>query len=555
MIAELPLAGRFRDTEYQAKSLSRTFEPAPFVFERFFRRCAAIREDKRVRRVLVLAKSSFQTTTAAALEEIRTELIALREAGKELFYYASDYRDRDLYLASACSQRLMHPLGFLRCAGLAHPHFFFRRLADRYDVSVQVVRRGKYKSAADRFRLDAIDPATLEQYQRYLELSAAHLHETILEAYEKDFGELYELLSGEVLTAATAAARGWVDRVASLHEIRDEWRREKLKTRSVRVPRRVGRGRRIAVLTFEGSIAEGSNDFNPLLGQVIGAQTFVPRIEHLRRNKKVKAVVLRINSGGGSAVGSEEIRGALARLGSEKPLVISMSELAGSGGYWISLTGSTVVASSTSLTGSIGAITIAANVGDALRKQGITHSVVKTHDHADVEASLRALEGDELASLDLQVGSIYDRFVDLVATTRGLERHEAEDRAQGRIWAGADAHAMRLVDRIGGLREAIDAARSQAGLHRARVEFYPRVKHSFVERIIFGAARRTASGTLRAPSIPHDRALAISAIRALASLAGRPMLLDPFVLRSAPSPIGSLHTGAFNAFDADLEVE
>lgn len=535
MIAELTLSGTYRETAYQVKSLMRVSRRGTFRLDRFYARCQAIRSNRRVTRVLVHVKRDFTAATVAALEEIRAHLEELAADGTELVFYATEYRDEHLYLASACSQRLLHPLGSLRCQGLARTNVFFKRLGDRLGAKVQVIRRGAYKSAMDRFRLDEIDPANLEQYSRWLEVGAAALHSTICEGYGKRRDELDELLAGRLLSSAEALEAGWVDRTVPLESLRAEWKEQKQKIRTPKARDHVGRGKRIAVLFFEGSIVEGKSSYNAALGQMIGSETFVKQVDALRRNARVKAVVLRVNSGGGSAVASEDIRTALVRLADAKPLVVSMSEVAGSGGYWIAMTGTTVFALRTTLTGSIGVINLALHLGRALEKQGITHSTIRTHDHADAGAIWRPLEDAELEEVDGQVHAIYERFLALVGEHRSMSRDEVHERAQGRVWAGLDAEAQRLVDRLGGLSDAIAEAQSRAGLSRARIEFHPRMKYSLVERMIY--SRGNAAAVVAA---------VVGGVRAVDRFTGRSLVLEP---------IGLFDPRTLDVFNADLEIE
>ena len=545
MFAELTLAGTYRETQFQAKSVLRRSAGELFLFDRFYRQCDRIRNDRRITRVLVRAKSSFATTTVAALEEIHDELRRIVESGTEVYFSASDYRDAHLYLASACSRRTMHPLGSLRCAGLARNSLFFKRLADRLGIRVQVARRGKYKSAMDRFRLDTIDDANLEQYQLWLDTSAERLHESILTGYRIDRPQLDRLLDGALLDAKAACEAGWIDETISAAGLVERWKQEKVRRKRIK-PKKHARGKRVAVLVFEGSILEGRNRMNPLVGQAIGADTFVKHIDTLRKKRSVRGVVLRVSSGGGSAIASEDIRTALARLAEEKPLVVSMSEIAGSGGYWIATAGAAIYALATTLTGSIGVINVAADVGAALAKQGVTHSTVRTHPHADAASGLRPLTEDELAELDGQVASIYDRFIELVAKSRDLDPAEVHERAQGRIWSGLHAHANRLVDHIGGLTAAIEDATRRAGLERPRFEFYPEVRYSFLERLLYGSGSR-AGVDLRSIVDLWSTGLGIrAALASISEIANQPLLLDPRSLLDADLRL---------PLDADIEIE
>ena len=545
MYAELTLSGTCRDADRQVRSLLSISTRDSFVFTTFFRTCAAIRTDRRVRRVLVHVKPTFSSPMPAALEEIRRELERLSEAGKELVFYATDYRDAHLYLASACAQRVLHPLGALRCTGIARNSLFFKRLADRLGIRFQIVRRGKFKSAADRLRLETIDPANLEQYQRWIDHAASHLHDTIAGGYARPRADLDAMLCGRSLDASEALEQGWIDEASTIESLRDRWKNEKVRPRTVKTRRSLGRGKRVAVLSFEGAIVEGRSRMNPLLGQTMGSETFVKQVDSLRRRRRVRAVVLRVNSGGGSAVASEDIRSALVRLAGDKPLLVSMSAVAGSGGYWISMTGSPVYACATTLTGSIGVINIAVDAGTALADQGITHSVVKTHEHADAGTGLRPLSPQELEDLDRQVGSVYERFLRLVADNRSIGVGEVHERAQGRVWAGEDAVEQRLVDRTGGLADAVEEARKAAGLRRARVVFLPHTKRSLLERLVSREGRPVEmEESLRLQSI-------VGCARSLLRIANRPLVIEPAAL-AIPH---LLDAGGLDLFDADVQVE
>lgn len=549
MFTEVVLEGSYRETGPQVKSLARLKSGKELRFDSFFRLCHAIAEDRKVSRVLIRVKPGFTTRTSAALQEIREQLERIAAGGKELVFFATDYRDEHLYLASACHRRVIHPLATVRATGLAASRIYFKRILDEYGIDAQVVRRGRYKSAGDPVRVDSTDPHYAEEYQRFLDVTCEHLHRVTLAGCGKDATELETMLAGRVLTADEALEHGWVSEIATREQVLRAWEDEQIKRRSVRVRSHIGRGRRVAVLTFEGSIVEGENRFQPLLGQAIGADSFVKHVHRLRRDRKTAAVVLRVNSGGGSAVASEDIRVALVRLAEEKPLVVSMSELAGSGGYWISMNGATVFARDTTLTGSIGVINIALAYGHALERRGVTHGVLRTHEHADAMAGLRALSDAELAELDRQVASIYDRFLDLVSGSRSLSRDEVDERAQGRIWAGADAHERRLVDRLGGLADAIDEAKRLASLGRARIEFHPQVRTSFIARLIARATTTVVGTHALAPRSVASLAVGIAA--AIRPLLGVPLLLTPI----APDAATLFDARSADLLNQDLEIE
>ena len=542
MYAELTLSGSYRETGSRINSFVAGARRESFYFEEFYRRCATIRTNRRIRRVLVHVKASFSAAGIAPLEEIRHELQRLAESGKELVFFATEYRDIHLYLASVCARRIIHPLGSVSCVGFARTAVYLKRITERLGIPIEVVRRGRYKSAADPVRIDAMDPAEAEQWRAWLETVTGTVHEAIATGYGVERSALGELLAGRTLDATEACERGWVEDAAPIDEIRERWRAEGGRRARLRVKRHAGTGKRICVLVFEGAIVEGADRNHPLLGQSVGSDSFVRQVDRLSRSRRVKAVVLRVASGGGSAIASEDIRCALTRLAGRKPLVVSMGAIAGSGGYWIAMTGSTVVARATTLTGSIGVITLVAALGEALARHDITHSTIRTHEHADAQRGFRPLTPVEIAELDRQVGSIYERFIELVARTRTMDPDLVRENAEGRVWSGRHACDRGLVDRVGGLADAVEEARQVAGISKARVDFLPGSKRSLIARLLGGASRSTVSpippyGVLRAPAATID------------DLVNRPLLLCP------AGRTGLLDARALDLLDAYLQIE
>lgn len=483
MFTTITLSGRYREIDPQVTSLARAGSEN-FVFVDFYRRCAAICDHGKVDHVLVAVESSFECSSAAGLEEIRSQLMRVRNSGKELLLWSSDISDTTLYLASACNRRFMSPVGSLSNTGIASPSIYLRRLLDRLHVEVEIVRRGKFKSAAEGLRRQEMDEADREQREAYLADVVSRRHQAVLDGYGKSVDALEELLSGVTLDAAGAIERGWIDEAVSLSDLRKRLKDDQKKEAKIKVRSHIGRGKRVAVLVFEGSIIDGRSRELPLLGQSIGSSDFVGQIERLRKDKKVAAVVLRVNSGGGSATASEEIRCALAQLDREKPVIMSMGSTAASGGYWISATGRKLFALPGTLTGSIGAVSATINALRGFEEIGVTETTVKTHESADRGTIFRAPTEADLADMERQIESTYQEFLSLVSRVRGKSADEIDQVAQGRIWSGERAAGHGLIDELGGLHEAISEAQSQAGLRRSRIVFGPSTKPGLVQRIL-----------------------------------------------------------------------
>ncbi len=541
------LSGTYRESAPPVRTPLAALSGKAFRFDRFYLLAKSIIASSRIDRVLVVVDSSFKVGFVAGLESIRDLLGQLVDTGKEVWFHATDYSDAHLYLASRCTNRVISPLGTLRCVGLFRTAFFVKRVLDRYGLQIQLSRRGRYKSASDRFRLESIDPLNREQYAAWMDVGARTLHEAIIEGYGRPSEDLATLLDGQILDAQSALADGWVDTVSTVGALTAEWEKQKHRTRRLKIPSHVGRGKTVAVLIIEGAIRRGKSAFNPLFGASVGSDSLVKSITALQKSKSIGSVVLRINSGGGDAAASEDIRAALERLAAVKPLVVSMSEVAGSGGYWIATPGSTIIAERSTLTGSIGVIALSVAFRNPLEHFGVTHSTLATHEHADAQSGMRPLSEPEFTQLDDQVESIYARFLKLVSDSRGQNVNRVREHAEGRVWSGSDAARIGLVDQVGGLDAAIDSARAAAGLGHARVAFYPRVRRSFLQRLI---ARPFAGLTLPTADL--------AGIQDVFELAGKPLLIQPeslvplFGTDGVASGIRELHLRGLDLFHTDL---
>ncbi len=395
--AKLVLSGRYRETGDQTGGLF-TASKRTFRYDEFKIRVEWIIKDRRIDRVLLELKEDFQPGLFAGLEELRRQVGRLRGAGKTVFIFAKSYSTLGLYLAASCDEKILHPLGSLSFLGLSRTFLFFKGIMDRHGLGMEIIRRGKYKSAGDRFRTESLDRAAEEEYRVYFSSTMAEIRRRVAEGFDKRDNEIDELLNGRILDAEEARAEAWIDRSCTVDTLEKEWREEKKrKKKKLKSPgSSYGKGRkRIAVLVFEGAVVDGKTRRLPLLGQAVGSDSFVPEIEKLRKDRRVKGVVLRINSGGGSAAASEDILDALSRLGEKKPLIVSMSEVAGSGGYWISCAARRLFVSGTSLTGSIGVIVMLGQLREFLRRHGITETVLKTAPHADLGSALRQMTEKE----------------------------------------------------------------------------------------------------------------------------------------------------------------
>lgn len=492
-----------------------------FRLDRLMELGAWVSRRKSIANVLVIRHQDFHAPAFGALESIHAVLRGMAGQQKELWYYATEYDLVDIYLSGACTHRIIHPLGTLCLRGLAWQQLFFKEMLDKHGVEVDVFRRGSYKSVADPFRCTTFDQYNREQIERLLEVMVQTLSSEIMKVSAYSQQILDSLLQGATLTAADAVAKQLVTEALSEHELRNRWKQDKL---SEAVKKRYrghfGSGMRIAVLVFEGSIVDGSNREDALMGQCIGDDFMVKQIRKLRENKRIKGVVFRINSGGGSATASESIQRELRFLSAEKPLVVSIGPMAASGGYWISTPGQRVFAQATSVTGSIGVIMLHMNIRKPLQNLGLGSETVKQGEFADFGSALRSLSPTERDVLEQMVDYYYQEFLKLVGNARSMSPEQVHAYAEGRLWTGTDALKRGLVDEIGGLEEALTHLRRALKAETSRITFHPVVKQPWLARMINSNMEKDAVAASSAQAI----------LKSCCMVQGRPLLIEPFCL-------------------------
>lgn len=457
-------------------------------------------------------------TGYAALKEVRAAIEEFRAAGKPVKGYFNLLSTREYYLASAADDLVLDPYGALAMPGLASRPVFFAGAFEKFGVGVQVTRAGKYKSAVEPYTRRDMSPENRAQVQGLLDDIWAELAGTVAEARGLTRDEFQQLMDTKgLLRGEEAAEHKLVDRAAYYDEVQAELKKQtgvKSGTKSFKQvdlksyarqvssgglePRRLasagaegGSGGRVAVVYAEGPIVDGEGEEE---GFVWG-ETFAKEIRRLRQDEKIKAIVLRVNSPGGSASASEAILRELALARQVKPVVVSLGTVAASGGYWIATQADRLFAEEATITGSIGVFGMFLNVqGLANDRLGLTFDTVKTGKFADATSVTRPKTEDELAVMQRMVDWIYEQFVAKVAEARKLDRAAVHEIAQGRVWSGAQAKRLGLVDEIGGLSAAIAHAAERAGLDEDfRVSEYPRGK-PLAEKIAesLGGKRRQA---------------------------------------------------------------
>lgn len=520
----ITLSGKFRETGPLAKSPMLATAGPQFRLDRFLATVQSIGSSRKIDRVLISAKSDFHVTLFAGLEAIRKAMLELRAHGKKTMFFAQSYGTKELYLATAADERYVHPLGSVRFPGLSFSSLYLGKAVRELDIEGYVARRGSFKTAPERFMRTDMSAADREQYGRYIDVVMKTLTEDIVSTGIMTREDIDELLSGRIISPNEAIERGWLTGSLTAEGYRQNLKEKKQKSREVKSRPRSTRGRRVAVLVFEGAVGDGRSRYSPLTGQSIGPDSYVPVIRKLKDSRLIEGVVFRVNSGGGSATGSDDILEELGRLAEKKPLVTSFAEVAASGGYWMACRSERIFAERTTLTGSIGAFMLSIHAEKLFKRFGIFSSGIRTGASADAGSVFRALTAFERQQIELEIERVYQAFLEKVATARGKDIAQIDAIGRGRVWSGQDAVEIGLVDELGGIPEAAEYLRRKTNKLKAGIEFHPRMKYSMVERIVYGNIGR---GSTSVVGIADPIEIARSISREVEAMNGKAMLLMP----------------------------
>ena len=430
-------------------------------------------------------------TSSANIEEIRNRLISFKESGKFIISYSEAYTQSAYYLASVSDKIYMFPDGILDIHGMASQSMFYKHLFEKLDIEMQIIRpaNNKFKSAVEPYFLDKMSEANKEQTSVLLNSVWNKISNDISASRNIDVNTINKLADDMTLMFDTQAAidYGFIDELiykdqllAKLHNLTNTADNKKLNiiknTQYAKVRPELMKGEdMIAIVYASGQIIDGKGDES-----TIGSTTLSEAIRKARTDKKVKAIVMRVNSPGGSAVASEVIRREVELAAKEKPFVVSMGNYAASGGYWISSTADYIFADPNTLTGSIGVFGTFPNLeGFFNDKVGLTFDEVKTNKNADFGSITKPLTPYQMTMLQKNVTNTYDEFITLVAETRGLRKTFVDSIGQGRVWSGTDAIEIGLVDELGGIDKAIAYAAEKSGLTSYSIKEYPKQIDAF----------------------------------------------------------------------------
>lgn len=430
---------------------------------------AAAAEDRIIG--ILLHDGGPQCEDWAQRRELRAALARFRTTGKQIWAYSTGWDEASWYLATAADEILIAPLGLFECNGLAAEMFYFADALAKIGVNVQTTRVGKFKSAVEPFTLSRSSPENDEQVRAVLDSIETAFLEDCAGARQLELAELRAFAAAPgICEAEEAVRRGFVDRVAPWDELLTTLKERAGTDRDTGSFQQVScadwltkaqderRGEvLVAVVHASGEIVDGESSMQ------VGGATLARSLRAARLDPEVDAVVLRVNSPGGSALASEVIRREVELTRAAKPIVVSMGGVAASGGYWISCSATRILAEPATVTGSIGVLALLPDFSPLLDRAGVHVSTVRTAPGADSMSLFRARSEAELAQIQAVVDGIYEGFLDRVAAGRKMPRERVEEIAQGRIWSGTDALALGLVDAIGSLGDAVRAAADLGG--------------------------------------------------------------------------------------------
>jgi protease-4 len=471
------------------------------------------RQDKRIVALYLDGSrtSAGNGTGLATLKEVREALERFRSAGKKIIAYNVNLGKQAYYLSSVADTVILNPMGTVEINGFSSQQLFYTGALEKFGIGVQVIRVGKYKSAVEPFVLKKLSQENRQQTQALLSDLWGEFVTTVGKSRKITPRQLQAIADSQgEFTASEARTRRLVDKVAYLDEVVADLKQltgsseEDKSFRQIRIStyakvedkdfkKRTSKNK-IALVYAEGEIVNGQGS-----GQQVGGDRLARQLRQLRQDEDIKAVVLRINSPGGSVTASEEIQREVRLSRDKKPVIVSMGDYAASGGYWIATGANHIFAEPNTITGSIGVFGLQFNVQKLANSNGLTWDVVKTGRYADRTTISRPKTPQELAIAQKWVNQIYDQFLNKVAESRKLPKQKVAQIAQGRVWSGQDAKALGLVDEIGGIDDAIEYAAKQAKLgENWELEEYPKLR-SLEQRILETLTNEASARTQKVP--------------------------------------------------------
>jgi len=453
--------------------------------------------DRRIRSLLL--RVGYLECDWAKVSEIRDFVLDFRKSGKPAYAYIEEAPefDKEYYLATACDRIILHPLGWLGVNGVGGWVPFLKEGLDKLGVAAEVEHVEEFKTAYNMFTEKGLTPAHRTMMETIYDSIYSEYVQALSAARKKTAEEVTSIIDAGLYQGRKALDAGLVDDLLYEDELGKLLQDKGRSLRRIRLaeysrisPASLGleTGRKVALIYAMGPIMSGEGGY-----QVIGGRTLSRWIRRAREDRSVAAIVLRVDSPGGSAVASDVIWREVFLAKKEKPVVVSMSDLAGSGGYWIAMAAHKIVAQPQTLTGSIGVLAGKFNLVGLYEKLGITAEKMTRGRRADMFSTFRPLTPEERRFLKEQILWTYDQFLNKVAEGRNLAKEAVNEIGRGRVWTGQQAREIKLVDELGGLDRAIELAKSLAGIpagEDVRLVVWP--KRTSIFNLVLGRAETGA---------------------------------------------------------------
>lgn len=406
----------------------------------------------------------------AKVNEFREAILDFRTSGKKAVAYIEEAPecDKEYFLATACDSVILHPLGWLGINGIGGYIPFLKKALDKLGIEAEFEHVEEYKTAYNMFTEEGFTPSHRQMLESIYSDIFSHYVKTIAASRNKPEEEVKRLIDHGLYQGENALKAGIVDDLLYEDELESLFKDKEKKLHKIRLseygkvkPTALGldKGKKIALIYGMGPIHTGESFY-----QTIGSRTVSRWIRKAREDKSIAAIVFRVDSPGGSAVASDVIWREVFLAKKEKPFIVSMSDMAGSGGYWISMTAHKIVAQPQTLTGSIGVLAGKFNLARFYEKLGITSEKLTYGDKADLFTTFRGLTPEEKKLLKDEILWTYDRFLSKVAEGRNMTKEDVDKVGKGRVWTGSQAKEVNLVDEMGGLTQAIEQAKKLAGI-------------------------------------------------------------------------------------------
>lgn len=500
-----PIRERSATNPFDGFSIGNLIPERDLGLDDILKNIAKAKRDSRVKGIF-LNLSTVQAGLAT-VEEIRNALVDFKQSKKFIYAYSEDYSQGAYYLATVADKIYLNPRGNINFKGLHAELMFFKGALEKLEIEPQIIRHGKFKSAVEPFLNDKMSPENKEQINDLLLSIWSDIITNVAVARKLSVDQVQQIADAfSTRSSQGALESGMIDRIAYYDEVLDDLRKatgqeadndvrflalRKYNNAFVKSEKEWS-NRKIAVIYAVGDIVSGKGQEDE-----IGSDRIAEALRKARKDTSIKAIVLRVNSPGGSALASEVIWRETMLAKKAKPFIVSMGDYAASGGYYIACMADTIVAQANTVTGSIGVFGLMFNTQKMFNnKLGITFDTVKTARYADIGSATRPMREEERQLIQSEVDSIYETFITHVSEGRNRSKTDIDSIGQGRIWSGTDALRLGLVDVIGGLQTAIDIAARQAHLDNYRTIALPEQKE-LLKQLLEDMNTEVRSGMVR----------------------------------------------------------